>query len=183
MACWPAGALEVVVDDGVVVDVVVVVAAAWHTEMLTVLPPLTCALAAGLWLSTLPGWAPLGHDVSKVVLATRPAPVMADVAALCDCPTTPGTETQLPLDTTRLTEVLGCTLVPGTGFWEDTSPLGWLEHAVLWLPTFSPAWVRVEPALAGDCPITLGTGTMLCVAETVRTTLRVAGILVPAVGS
>ena len=41
------------VDD--VVEVVVVVVADWHTEMLTVLPLFTCAFAAGLWLSTLPG--------------------------------------------------------------------------------------------------------------------------------
>ena len=54
---------------------------------------------------------------------------------------------------------------------------------MLWLPTLSPAWVRVEPALAGDCPITLGTGTSLCVPETVRVTLRVARIFVPAGGS
>jgi hypothetical protein len=50
------GAVEVVVvEDGVVVDVVVVVVADWHTEMLTVLPLFTCAFAAGVWLSTLPG--------------------------------------------------------------------------------------------------------------------------------
>ena len=67
--------IDVVVDDGVVVLVVVVVVADWQTEMFTVVPPFTCAFAAGLWLSTLPGCAPLGHPVSKVVLATRPAPV------------------------------------------------------------------------------------------------------------
>jgi hypothetical protein len=39
----------VVVEDVVVVDcdVVVVVVAGWHTEMFTVLPLATCALAAG----------------------------------------------------------------------------------------------------------------------------------------
>jgi hypothetical protein len=49
------GAVGDVVDVGVVVEVVVVVVADWHTEMLTVLPLFTCAFAAGLWLSTLPG--------------------------------------------------------------------------------------------------------------------------------
>jgi len=105
-----------VVDGTVVVVLVVVVVAAWHTEMLTVDPLFTCAPEPGLWLSTLPGWAPPAQVVSKVVLATRPAPVMAEVAALCDCPTTPGTETQLPLETTRLTDVLGGTLAPLAGF-------------------------------------------------------------------
>ena len=76
--------VDVVVDDGVVVLVVVVVAADWQTEMFTVDPLFTCAFAAGLWLSTLPDWAPLGHVVSKVVLATSPAPVMAEVAAFWD---------------------------------------------------------------------------------------------------
>ena len=42
------GVLDVVVDDVGVVVVVVVVVADWQTEMLTVLPLYTCALAAGL---------------------------------------------------------------------------------------------------------------------------------------
>ena len=103
---------------------VVVVVADWHTEMLTVVPLFTCAPAAGVWLSTLPGWAPPAQVVSKVVLATRPAPVMAEVAALWDCPTTPGTEMQLPVDTTRLTGVLGGTLAPLAGLCAETTPLG-----------------------------------------------------------
>ena len=55
---------DVVVDDGVVVVVVVVVVADWQTEMVTEVPLATCALAAGFWLSTLPGWAPLAQVVS-----------------------------------------------------------------------------------------------------------------------
>jgi hypothetical protein len=114
-----------VVDDGVVVLVVVVVVVAdWHTEMVTVVPLFTWAPAAGVWLSTLPGWAPPAQVVSKVVLATSPAPVMAEVAELCDCPTTPGTETQFPVDTTRLTGVLGGTLAPLDGLCAETTPLG-----------------------------------------------------------
>ena len=38
---------------------------------------------------------------------------MAEVAALWDCPTTPGTETQVPFESTRLTGVFGGTLAPG----------------------------------------------------------------------
>jgi hypothetical protein len=114
----------VVVDVEVVVVLLVVVVEAWHTEMLTVLPLLTWAPPVGLWLSTLPGCAPPGHAVSKVVLATRPAPVMAEVAALWDCPTTPGTEAHVPFDRTRLTGVLGGTLAPAAGFCAETDPAG-----------------------------------------------------------
>jgi hypothetical protein len=112
------------VDDGVVVDVVVVVVVfAWHTEMFTVLPLATCTPAAGVWLSTLPGCALLAHVVSKVVLATRPAPLMADWAEDDVWPTTPGTPTQL--DTWMLTELLGWAGVFGAGDWAATSPAGY----------------------------------------------------------
>ena len=78
------GAVDVVVDDGRGGrGGAVVVVVGWQTEMFTVDPLFTWALAAGLWVSTLPGCAPPGHVVSKVVLATRPAPVMAEVAAFC----------------------------------------------------------------------------------------------------
>jgi hypothetical protein len=40
--------VDVVVDEVVVVVVVVVVGAGWHTEMFTVVPLFTCALAPGL---------------------------------------------------------------------------------------------------------------------------------------
>jgi len=50
---------DVVVEEGVVVVLVVVLVADWQTEMFTVLPLVTWVLAAGFWLSTLPGWAPL----------------------------------------------------------------------------------------------------------------------------
>jgi hypothetical protein len=129
----------VVVDDGVVVEVVVE-AVDWQTEMVTVLPFDTWVLAAGFWLSTLPEVAPLGQVVSVVVLATRPAPEMADTAALCDWPTTLGTETQLPFETTRLTGVFGGTVVPAPGLCPDTSPVAnWFEHALLWPPGLRPA--------------------------------------------
>ena len=47
---------------------------------------------------------------------------MADWAELADWPTTLGTETQLPVEMTRLTAVLGWTLMPGAGLCHDTSP-------------------------------------------------------------
>jgi hypothetical protein len=82
---------------------VVVVVADWQTEMVTVLPLSTSVLGAGLWLSTLPGCAPPAHVVSVSVLATSPAPVMADWAALAGWPTTLGTAAQLPFEMTRFT--------------------------------------------------------------------------------
>ena len=79
-----------------------------------------------------------------VVLAPDPAPVMADCAALADWPTTPGTVTQLPLEITRLTGVFGGTVVPPGG---SAPPRprrwNWLEHALVWLPTLRPAWVKM----------------------------------------
>ena len=164
--------------------VVVVVDVDWQTEMFTAVPLATWVPAAGDWVSTLPDVAPLGHVVSVVWLATSPAPVMADCAALADWPTTLGTEMQGPLETTRLTGVLGGTVAPPAGLCDDTSPCcgNWFEHALLWLPTFSPAWVRVEPADAGDCPSTLGTETEVCVPDTVSTTGTVAFTLAPPAG-
>ena len=50
--------------------------------------------------------------------------MMAEVAAPWDWPTTPGTEMQLPLDTTRLTAVPGGSVAPAPGFCADTRPLG-----------------------------------------------------------
>ena len=109
---------------------------------------------------------------------------MAVVAALCDCPTTPGAVTHVPFDTTRLMGVLGGSLAPAPGLCAETEPLGWVEHAVavVWLPTVRPAWVRRLPARAGDCPMTLGTETEVWVPETVRATFFVSGIFWPAAG-
>ncbi len=103
--------------------------------------------ALGFWLSTVPGLAPPGQVVSKVVLGTRPAAVMADWAALWVCPTTPGTMGQLPFDTTRLTGVFGGSLSPAAGLCDgDQSGRCWLEQALDWLPTLRPSPLRMEPA-------------------------------------
>src|SRR5271169_363266 len=151
--------------------------------MFTVLPLVTCALGAGFWASTFPGMAPPAQVISKVVLVTSPAPVMADWATLSDWPTTLGTVAQLPLEMTRLTDVLGGMSAPATGFCADTSPdENWLEHALDWLPTFRPAWLNVAPAEAGDCPSTLGTFTEVWVPDTVSTTGTVDLTLVPPAG-
>src|SRR5580693_3563077 len=99
-------------------------------EMFTVLPLATSAPEPGLWLSTCPADAPFAHDVSVVVLATSPAPVMAACAAVDGWPMTPGTVTQLEM--TRLTELLGGTVWFGAGFWDDTTPLPyWPEHPLV----------------------------------------------------
>ena len=129
-----------VVDDVGVVDVVVVVVAGWQTEMVTEDPLDTEALAAGLWLSTLPGWAPPAQVVSYVVLATSPAPLIAVWAAPTDWPTTLGTVAQFPVETTRLTGVLGGSVAPAPGLCDDTTPCPyWLEQALLCDPTLRPA--------------------------------------------
>ena len=109
---------------------------------------------------------------------------MAVWAAVCDWPTTLGTATQLPLEMTRLTDVLGGMSSPAAGFCADTSPdENWLEHALDWLPTFRPAWLRVAPAEAGDWPSTLGTFTEVWVPETVSTIGTVDLTLEPPAGS
>ena len=65
----------------VVVDVVVVVVADWHTEMLTVRPAVHLRVRPpGSGCRRCPAGPRSGTTVSKVVLATRPAPVMAEVA-------------------------------------------------------------------------------------------------------
>ena len=60
----PGAVADVVVDDGVVVvvDVIVVVVADWHTEMLTVVPLLTCAPAAGRLAVDVAGLGPAAHS-------------------------------------------------------------------------------------------------------------------------
>ncbi len=76
--------VEVVGVDVVLVDDEDVVVAGWQTEMFTVPPLPTSWPEPGLWLSTWPAVAPFAHAVSVVVLATSPAPLMADCAAVAD---------------------------------------------------------------------------------------------------
>ena len=119
--------------------------------------------------------------MSNVVFGTNPAPVMAPCAAVADWPTRPGTETQLPLDTTMLTGVFGWHVLPPAGVLLGDEPVwNWLEQALVCVPTVRPAWFNCEPADAGDCPSTLGTGTWLCVPDTVSTTATFCLTLAPA---
>jgi hypothetical protein len=76
------GAVVGVVVGEVVGDVVGDVG--WHTEMFTVLPLVDLVPPGGFWLSTVPAVAPFAQVESVDVLATRPAALMADCAAVAD---------------------------------------------------------------------------------------------------
>ena len=90
---------------------------------------------------------------------------------------------QLPLEMTRLTDVLGGMSSPAAGFCADTSPAGTGSSTRSdWLPTFRPAWLKFAPAEAGDWPSTLGTDTEVWVPDTVSTTGTVDLTLVPPAG-
>ena len=76
-----------------------------------------------------------------------------------------------------------CTLMPEPG--SGPRPARWAGSSRPWsgCPRSARRGSRVVPALAGDWPSTLGTGTELCVPETVRATLRVRGSSCPPPGS
>ncbi len=94
---------------------------------------------------------------------------------------TPGTDTQFEM--TRLTELFGATLWPAPGLCAATVPLGEAAGQPCDCdPTFNPFCARIAPALAGDWPSTLGTGTAVCVPDTVSTTGMLALMLVPPAG-
>src|SRR4029079_18229686 len=90
----------------------------------TALPRLTCAPLSGDWLMT----DPAGTVVLVAVVTvptTRPAFVIAVVAAVCVRPTTLGTATcGRPEDTTSDTALPTLTCVPLTGDWLMTEPAG-----------------------------------------------------------
>jgi hypothetical protein len=120
-------------------------------------PALTCVPAAGLSLITLP-IATVLLDALVVVPTTRPAPVMAVVAAACVCDTTFGTDT--PDEMTKLTDDPPLAAVPAAGFWLITLPIGTvLLEALLVVPTTSPAPVMAVVAAASVCDTTFGTVT------------------------
>jgi hypothetical protein len=92
------------------------------TTMLTAEPAFTDVPELGLWLSTLPAGTVV-LDCVVTVPSTRPAPVIAVVAAACVSPTTLGTDTGAgPLDTTRFTAEPRFTNVPAAGFSLITLP-------------------------------------------------------------
>jgi hypothetical protein len=133
-------------------------------------PPLAAVPAAGFWLITLP-IATVLLDALLVVPTTRPAPVMAVVAAACVSFTTFGTAT--PDEMTKLTDDPPLAAVPAAGFWLITLPISTvLLDALVVVPTISPAVVIAVVAAACVCPTTFGTLTvampataMLCMAE------------------
>jgi hypothetical protein len=132
-------------------EVIVVVAAAWvlpttfgtdtplETTSATALPPFTDVPAVGLSLITLPT-ATVVLDAVVTCPSTRPAEVMAVVAAACVEPTTFGTDT--PLETTSATALPPFTDVPAVGLSLITLPTATVVlAAVVTVPSVSPAEV------------------------------------------
>src|ERR1700688_3509219 len=113
-----------------------------ETTRLTTDPVDTDAPATGLSLITLPEGTVL-LDIIVTVPTTRPALVMAVVAAACVNPTTFGTNTcPDPVETTRLTAVARLTTVPATGLSLMTSPAGTVPlAAVETVPNTKPTFV------------------------------------------
>ena len=87
-----------------------------ETMRFTAEPGATLVPLAGFWLMTLPAGTALdGAEVTAP--STRPAPVMAVVAAAWVTPTTLGTmPLAAPVETTRLTAEPRFTMVPPPGF-------------------------------------------------------------------
>src|SRR5947209_18171058 len=86
-----------------------------ETTRFTAEPLLTCVPAAGLELITVPEGTVL-LDAVVTVPSTRPALVIALVAAVCVMPTTLGTATCAgPDETTRFTAEPALTWVPAAG--------------------------------------------------------------------
>jgi len=76
------------------------------TTRLTVEPVITVVLAPGFWLMTIPGAIVVEVCCVTGLPTTRPTPPIADVAALCVSPTTPGTITVVGADETTRFAVL-----------------------------------------------------------------------------
>src|SRR6185436_19425369 len=129
-----------------------------ETTSETALPTLTCVPLRGDWLMT----DPAGTVVLVAVVTvptTRPAFVIAVVAAVCVRPTTLGTATcGRPEETTSDTELPTLTCVPLTGDWLMTDPAGTVVLvAVVTVPTTRPAFVIAVVAAVCVRPTTLGT--------------------------
>ena len=144
---------------------------------LTPEPSVTLAPAVGFELITMPG-ATVELAAVVTVPTTRPAPVIADAAEACVCPTTFGTTG--PVETTRLTAEPRLTLVPAAGFSLITLPAETVElDPVVTVPTTKPAAEIAEVAEACVCPTTFGTTVP---AETSRLTAEPGATAVPAAG-
>ena len=136
--------VEVVVDVGVVV--VVVVVADWQTEMFTVLPLATEALAAGFWLSTLPGLGPtgtggvvrrVGHEAGGADRRLGRAGRLADHGGHRGATAARDHEVHRACWAGRWRRWPGSATTPDPWVY-------WLEHALLWDPTLRPAPRRVR---------------------------------------
>src|SRR5262249_36425019 len=91
-------------------------------------------------------------DADVTVPTTRPAAVIAEVAAACVSRKTFGTTTSEPgpVDTTRFTALPVATCVPAAGDWLITDPLGTVGLAALvTVPRTRPAPVIAVVAAAG----------------------------------
>jgi hypothetical protein len=178
--------------------VMAVVAAAWvspttfgtdtcpgplETTMFTAEPTLTLVPAVGLSLITLPE-ATVLLEALVTVPSTKPAPVIAVVAAACVSPTTFGTDTFAgPLETTRFTADPTLTLVPAVGVSLITFPEATvLLDAVVTVPSTNPAPVMAVVAAAWVSPTTFGTDTCPGPLETTMFTAEPTFTLFPAVG-
>ena len=93
-----------------------------ETTMFTAEPTFTLVPAVGLSLITFPA-ATVLLVALVTVPSTRPAPLIAMVAAACVSPTTFGTDTCAgPLEITRFTAEPILTPVPAVGLWLITLP-------------------------------------------------------------
>jgi hypothetical protein len=178
--------------------VMAVVAAAWlsprtfgtatcpgplETTMFTAEPTFTLVPAVGLSLITLPEATVLLEAVVTVP-RTKPAPVMAVVAAACVSLTTFGTETFAgPLETTMFTAEPEFTLLPAVGLSLITLPEATvLLEAVVTVPSTKPAAVMAVVAAACVLPTTFGTDSFAGPLETTMFTAEPTFAVVPAVG-
>src|SRR5262245_26084726 len=169
-----------------VTKVAIVGAVPCDTTRFTALPRAASVLPPGDWLITLPpGTVVLAWNVT--VPTTRPAFVIAVLAAACVCPTTFGTVTGGgPLETTRFTNVPGLTCAAAAGSWAMTIPAGTV--VLVWkviVPSTSPAstiWLTAVPAVFAsptNRPVRTGTAVP---SEITRVTWPPAGSVVPAFG-
>ena len=123
-------------------------------------------------------------DFVVTVPNTKPALVMAAVAAACVSPTRLGTATcPGPEETTSLTADPAFTSVPAAGLSLITLPEGAvLLGCVVTVPNTKPALVIAAVAAACVSPTTLGTATCAGPEETTRLTADPAFTSIPAAG-
>jgi hypothetical protein len=91
----------------------------------------TLAPAPGFWADTCPLAYPLEHSLDWLP-TVRPARASVPPAAVGDCPSTLGTETDVWVpETVSCTGTVCLTWDPAVGLWDNTIPCGWLLETVL----------------------------------------------------